>query len=296
MKKMNMRLPITLCLLVLCATCLVAQGKIGFKTGLNFAQLKGDADTDNAGKEIDGWEPSTGFHIGVTYTYKFVDAFRVRGEFLFSRRSSEYKHVGQMHRTFFNSNTQFIQTRGTGQYLVKTSNAYFEIPVSAVFKYKKFEVSAGIYGGILAISSGQGALSYKGTTALGTTTDSLNIILDHNYFQDEVGGFTPGTAVLPNTLDGKAYNIAKTQGAYYNNSNTETEKLFNRLDAGVIAGAAYYFNSTLYLGGRLQYGLMDITNNAGHYSLSKLTTDGKSLLRNTKDTNFNLQFSVGFSF
>jgi Outer membrane protein beta-barrel domain len=288
-------------ILLLCLFCAItaqtatAQGHIGFKTGLNFAQIKGPADVNAAGAEIETYDRSTGFHIGMTYTYEFVDAFRVRAEFLYSRKGGKYKHIGQMHRTFYSA-TNSIVTVGEGSYLVNVNNSYFELPVSAVFRYKKIEASAGLYGGLLGLSAGEGALSYKGATIAGTATDQYDFILDHNYFQDEVGGVTPGTAVINATLDGKPYQIAKTQGAYYNNATGDTEKLFKRLDYGLIAGAAWYFNGTLSLGARLQYGLADLTNNQGHYSLSRLDANNKPILRNTNDRNFTIQTSVAFSF
>jgi hypothetical protein len=282
--------------MMLCATGLQAQGNIGFKVGLNFAHIDGPSDLDKMGKSLESWSNTTGFHIGMTYTYKITDAFRVRAEALYSKKGGEYKHDGQMHRTFYGNTGQKILTQGNGLYLVKVSNSYFEVPLQAVFRYKKIEVSGGGYGGILAVSQGEGALTYNGTTANGTTTGPLEILLDHDYFADKIGGFTPGTATLQTTLDGKSYGIAKTQGAYYDTEVGGTEKLFNRLDAGLIGGAAYYFNSSLYLGLRYQYGLMDLTDDEGHLSIANLTSDLKPLPRNTFDRNITLQGTVGFSF
>jgi Outer membrane protein beta-barrel domain len=272
-----------------------AQGNIGFKVGLNFASIDGPSDVDASGKSLESWSNTTGFHIGVTYTYKITDAFKVRAEGLYSKKGGEYKHEGQMHRTFY-TNGQKILTKGSGLYLVKISNSYFEVPLQAVFRFKKFEVSGGAYGGILGVSKGEGALTYSGATANGTTTGQLDFLLDHDYFADIIGGFTPGSATLTTVLDGKSYGIAKTQGAYYDTEVGGVDKYFNRLDAGLIGGAAYYFNSSLYLGLRYQYGLLDLTNDAGHLSIANLTTDSKPLPRNTFDRNITLQGTVGFSF
>ncbi len=282
------------CLTLLVSIQLSGQGHIGFKTGLNFSNILSDTKEPAAGIIQDQWGRAMNFHIGMTYTYEFLDAFRVRGELLYSRKGGKYRYQGPMHRTF-SGNNQSILTKGNGTYLVDVANTYLELPVSAVFKYKKIELSAGGYFGLLLFSRGEGGLGYRGTTALGTSTDSLNFILDHNYFADEPGSFTPGSEIIQVTLDGKNFSAAKTQGAYYNSA-TQKEKLFNRLDAGLIAGAAWYFNSTLYLGVRVQYGLMDLTNNAGHFSLSSLNNDNTALLRNSREQNFTIQAGVGFSF
>jgi hypothetical protein len=279
----------------LTTTLIFAQGSVGFKTGLNYATLFGPSDIDDSGKEIETWDRNTGFHIGITYTYKINDGFRLRSEVLFSRKGGKYKHIGQMHRTFYNG-TQSILTKGQGEYLVNISNSYFELPLMAGYRYRKFEVYAGGYAALLAFSTGEGALSYNGNTALGINTGDIDLLLDHDYFQDDIGYFTPGSEFIALTLDAKAYQVAKTQGAYYASSVTDTEKLFNRFDAGLIGGATWFFSSAVYLSARVQYGLVDQTNNKGHLSLSRLDADSKPVVRNTKDTNFAIQASVGFSF
>ena len=47
-------------------------------------------------------------------------------------------------------------------------------------------------------------------------------------------------------------------GAYYNYNSDE--KLFRRLDFGLVGGLAYYLNNGLYVGARYQFGLTDVTN------------------------------------
>lgn len=123
-------------LLVFAATQMQAQGSIGFKTGLNFAKIDGPADINDQGASVETWDRNTGFHIGVTYTYPISDAFKLRGELLYSRKGGKYKHIGQYYSTFTNAQGSILTT-GQGEYLVNISNTYLDLPISAVYKWRK---------------------------------------------------------------------------------------------------------------------------------------------------------------
>ncbi|MBN8676853.1 MAG: PorT family protein [Chitinophagales bacterium] len=283
----------------------VAQIKYGFKTGLNFSRFQGTSELDNQGNSLEKWDNSTGFHIGMTFAYKFTDRFGVRGEFLYSKRGAKYSYEGQAYR-FFKHNAGQVYTTGNARYLINVNNSYLDIPVMAFGKFKHFEIYGGGYVGILVASTGEGSLRYSGKTALGnnayvnpnTSETELNFNLNHNYRRDDPG---EGTANSDNEtainvkVDGFIAETPKTMGAYYDYPE-DKGALYNTLDFGVVGGLSYYISSALYISGRVQYGLSDITNNKADLAKAR-TGDGQSLIyRDDKDQNFMIQASVGFSF
>ena len=72
--------------------------------------------------------------------------------------------------------------------------------------------------------------------------------------------------------------------------------MYKIIDTGVLAGLSIYFNKGLYVTGRLNYGLSDITKSKADVSLVKLDADNKFISLDNKDRNFNIQASIGFSF
>jgi hypothetical protein len=54
-------------------------------------------------------------------------------------------------------------------------------------------------------------------------------------------------------------------------------------------------NQSLFIGGRLQYGLADLTRTNADVSISQKNTDGTAVLRADKDHNYTFQVYVGFS-
>jgi hypothetical protein len=292
-------------LTILSGSHLGAQIKYGFKTGLNFAKFQGPSETDNQGLGLETWDNSTGFHIGMTFSYKFSDRFGVRGEALYSKRGSKYTYDGQAYR-FFKHTTGQVYTSGNARYLINVNNSYIDIPLMAFGKFGHFEVYAGGYLGFLAASSGEGSLRYSGKTALGnnayinpnTSETELNFNLNHNYRRDDPGaGSSQGgdESSVNVKVDGFIAETPKTMGAYYD-FNEDKGALYNTLDYGVVGGISYYISSALYLSARIQYGLADITNNNVDLSKAKTGENNSLIYRDDKDQNFMIQASVGFSF
>ena len=294
-----------LLLLVGAAFPLSAQLKYGFKTGLNFATISGPSELNDAGAELESWKNTTGFHIGMTFAYKFTDNFGLRGEFLYSKRGGKYTFEGQSYRNFKHS-TGSVLTLGTSRYLINVNNSYLDIPVLAYARLGHFEISGGGYVGLLVQSSGEGSLRYSGKTLLGNnayvnpdkTETEFTMNLNYNYRRDDPGeGSASSNDETPLNIKVDAFiaETPKTLGAYYDYPENKG-KLYTSIDYGLMGGISYYLSSALYLSARVQYGLADITKNSADLAKARVGTSNELIYREDNDRNFLIQASVGFSF
>jgi hypothetical protein len=280
-------------LMIFCAVTAQAQLKFGFKTGLNFARMSGPSEMNDAGAELEKWENVTGFHIGATFAHHFSDNFGLRGELLYSKKGARYTFDGQSYRIFNYSGGSTL-TNGNSIYRININNSYLDIPVVGFARFGDFELSAGVYAGLLLQSVGEGSLQYQGNTVpLGNPTGEIKFLLDHNYRRDD-----PGTGDAAQTVtaqvDARTLELPRTLGAYYDLPE-DKGALFQTLDYGLVGGVSYYLSRSMYANARLQYGLADLTNNDA--DLSKARTDnGQLIFREDKDHNFAIQISIGFSF
>jgi hypothetical protein len=282
-----------------------AQLKYGFKTGLNFARIIGPSETNDAGADLETWKNTVGFHIGMTLAYKFTDNFGLRGELLYSKRGAKYTFEGQSYRIFKHSMGSVL-TRGTSRYLINLNNSYIDLPVMAYGRFGKFEISGGAYAGLLVQSVGEGSLRYSGKTSLGNNAyinpnqadTELNFNLNHNYRRDAAGAGSSKSndeMLLSIKVDGFISETPETLGAYYDFPERKA-RLYNALDYGLVGGISFYISQALYITGRVQYGLSDLTNNDADLSKSKVENNKDLIYRDDKDQNFTIQASVGFSF
>lgn len=273
-----------------------AQLHYGFKTGLNFARMRGPSETDATGNALEAWKNITGFHIGMNLSYELTDNFALRGEFLYSKRGTKYTFEGPSYRTF-RYDGGAVRSTGKAKYAMNINNSYLDIPVLAVARWKHWEVSAGAYAGVLIQSNGEGAYAYtEGKTAPPNNSpiDKVNFNLSYNYRKDDPGGYD-GELTKSIRLDNSNLLFPETIGAYYDYTE-DKGALFQALDYGLVGGLSYYISRSLYFGGRLQYGLADITNNKADVMRSSTNPDGSLLFRNDKDQNWVIQASVGFKF
>jgi len=270
-----------------------AQTRFGFKTGLNFARLSGPSELNDAGAALEKWENVTGFHIGATVSHNFSDNFGLRGEMLYSKKGARYTFEGQSYRIFNYSGGSTL-TQGDATYRININNSYLDIPLTGFVRLGNFELSAGVYAGLLLQSVGEGALQYQGNTVpLGNPTGELKFLLDHNYRRDDPAGGNAGQTVTAQ-VDARTLELPRTLGAYYDLPE-DKGALYKTLDYGLIGGLSYYLSQSMYANARLQYGLADLTNNAA--DLSKARTDnGQLIFRDDQDRNFAIQVSIGFSF
>jgi len=283
-----------------------AQIKYGFKTGLNFASMRGPSEMNNAGEDLETWKNTTGFHIGMTFGYKFTDNFGARAEFLFSKRGAKYAFEGESYRVFRHT-TGEVLSLGNSRYLINVNNSYLDLPVLLYARAGAFEFSGGAYVGVLVASTGEGSLRYSGKTAglgndvfdLATNNKELVFNLNHNYRRDKPGTGSSSSGddkVINVKADAFVSETPRTMGAYYDLPENRG-RLYNSLDYGLIGGVTYYLSRALYFGARVQYGLADITNNNADLTKARLESPSGALVyRADEDRNFVIQASVGFSF
>ena len=281
--------------LLLFASPVFSQLRYGFKTGLNFASIDGPSEVDAAGASLETWKNTTGFHIGAAFSYKLTDHFGLRGELLYSKKGAKYTYDGPGYRFFTPTNSPAIRTNGTSRYLLNVTNSYLDIPLVGYAKYGDFEIQLGAYAAILIQTAAEGSLRYDGKSLLnGSSIGTLEFNLDHNYRKDDPSGGDNAQTVKI-TVDGKAVEMPKTLGAYYDFPE-DRGSLYNTLDFGLVGGVSYYLSRTLYINARLQYGLADLTRTDADLAKNK-TGDNNALIFNAdKDRNFTIQASVGFSF
>jgi len=159
---------------------------------------------------------------------------------------------------------------------------------------KWLEVSAGASVGVLIGGNGIGEVRFTNArTELGNSVDDFAYNLSYNYGKDS---FDDEVIILQSvSVDGSTANLPGTAGAYFD-YDEDFGNYFNRFDMGLVAGISVFLNKGLYVGGRLNYGLSDVTNNAYDRSLVSLNADGTFMERADVDKNMTIQASVGFSF
>ena len=273
-----------------------AQLRYGFKTGLNFATIKGDSELGANGNALESWKNATGFQIGITLGYPVTDNFGVRGELMYSKKGTKYTFDGPSYKFFRNATTTKFTT-GNARYLVNINNSYLDIPIMAYGRWGDFEISGGVYGALLLQSVGEGALTYSNAISVvppNNPVSELKINLSYNYRKDDPGEGLAGETVSVQ-VDAAKFDVAKTQGAYYEYTE-DHGSLYNSFDYGLVGGVSYYIGRALYLSARVQYGLSDLTRNEADLAKASVNDDLTLKYRDDKDRNFVIQASVGFSF
>jgi len=179
---------------------------------------------------------------------------------------------------------------------LNTSNSYFDMPVSVYVKpVKWFELSAGMNVAVLLSSTASGELIFRENSQ--SDDDAFRgITLDYRYYSDEPGETADGNIGSEvRMINGVSLEIPKTITAYFDYPEGAETGLYKRFDVGVHAGMKFFINSSLFVGGRVNLGLRDITKKEVDRSLQD--TDGNTLIfRDDKDTNLSIQASIGFSF
>jgi Outer membrane protein beta-barrel domain len=286
----------TLLLLCMLPAFSTAQGlSYGFKVGLNFSNMPGELEQDADGENIERLKTNTGFHVGASVRYNFTDRYGIKGDFLYSQKGAQQYYDGQAAQLFYVvGSTDQVGITGTQERFLRITNSYIEIPISGYAKFGKVEFFGGPYIGFLVTSKAVGDYQFT-TGAVALDTD-----LNFNYFKDEI----PDPANLELTeLDytifsyfGQTLFYPNEVTAYYD-FQSKDGKSFKSIDLGLNAGMAFYLNKGLYVSANLNYGLVDVTNDAYDHSYSTLneTNDGY-VARNDADKNFSVQASVGFSF
>ena len=272
---------------------------IGIKGGVNFATIKGPSEEGTDEK----YSFTNGFHFGIEGLYSINDYFSFGTGIIYTQIGANYNYEGPGYYVFPEENYYLLKSDHV-TYVMNISNSYIDIPLNVYFKpIKKFELQFGGYVGFLINPTATGKMSFG---------SKFNQQLKYNYYTDKkpsLYGYRGGFLRVKTYDEDGEERIRQTKkiaNAYYQYkpAEYEDETFYNVLDYGINISANYYFNSSLYVGVNLQYGLADITNNKLDRSLKSLEDDGDLYFNNSDhfiyrddfDTNYNLQASIGFRF
>jgi hypothetical protein len=267
----------------------------GFRAGLTFSTFQGGpSEMGDDGTDLENFSLSSGFHVGATFNVRLTDIFGLRAELLYAQLGTNYDYEGPSYWILEPLIGPTIYSAGTRRMSLDVTNSYLNVPVMAFARFGSVEFSGGINAGILVGSRGFGEITYEGRTSLGTTIAPFTINLEHRYFSDTYREKI-AREFEARVIEGRPVEIPLTIGAYYE-ALDNGQKTYKGIDVGVIGGLSYYLNKSLFLGGRIQYGLLDVTNNQQDIEKKNLDPNRNYILRDDKDRNLALYFSLGFSF
>lgn len=256
----------------------------GFKAGLNFSTLTGEDEAS----EVTSY--TTGFHIGLLLDLAFTDNFGLRSELLYTQKGKDMTYNGESYFVFEPAGLR-IATVGTRDMGLNVSTSYAQLPIMGYAKFGKFELMAGAYASIRLGAIGNGSMKYS-STSLGA--DAFDFNLFHIYGKDKAATF--GGTVSPVFINGNRVEIPTELGAYYEFADGPAEKLYKVADLGLVAGASFYLGKALFFNARLEYGLMDVTNDAADVSLARLNNNNQLQTRADNDRNLAIHTALGFRF
>lgn len=291
-RNMNKRIVIIFGLLLISITSFYAQRyNLGVRAGLSYSKIQGPSEEGM----LEGSNFNDGIHFGITFSYKINEYFGFKTELGYTAVGSKDSIVGDSY-FIFGIGSQNIVKEGYAKRYLDVSNSYINIPLNVyVYPFKKLELFGGPYVGFLINPTAGGRLAFDdGSDEL---KYSFIQTLDHNYYQDNARdlnsnkGFSQVITVL---VDGSEIIMPRVVGAYYQFVE-KNGNLYKWFDFGLTAGAHYYVNKSFYAGVRVDYGLFDVTRTNMDVSYRQL--DGEQyILRDDRDTNLSLQFSLGFKF
>ena len=265
--------------------------KVGFEIGWSTSKMIGDY-SDSEETDFTG-----GFHLHLYTRYYFTDNFGLQGGIQYAQRGSKYKYDGESYYKF--GQDRAIKAVAVGNRIEdnRILNGYFDLPILAFYKInRRFEVGAGVYGGVQIVSQGSGDIRFEGRGAVtNNKVDLFTSEIDYNYNKDLFSRRITEGFNLRN-VDGKIVEAPIVSGAYWDFDEEPDGDYFNKVEAGLVGHLAYWFNSSLSLRGKVAYGLSDVTNNDVDYSRASLNEDGTLMLSKDKDQHLSIQVSIGFSF
>jgi len=271
-----------------------AQHRVGVRAGLNFSKFTGPLEVGES------YNTSGGFHFGINYTYELNDKFGIRGELLYTQRGTGQTYKDSSSYYFVNPivGTTFL-TEGYVDMTLEISTATISLPVTANYRLsRKFEIFGGASLDFVVGPSGSGRVQF-----IDPLDANLNFTqsFDHNYNSDVPGQFNTfiPTNLLVN-LNGDIVTLPRIIGAYYNfpalGVDEEMTSRIRGFDAYLIAGTNYYINSGFYIGARIEFGLIDTTNDSVDKSLKSLDDTNNFIFRDDTDKSIGVAFSFGFKF
>ncbi len=272
---------------------LQAQGhKFGVRAGTDFSKFIGPTE------EGESFSFSNGFHFGINYSFFFTDYFGLGAELLYQQKGTQRNFNGDsfypIHKP---GETSWHFEDGQRDMALNISNAYISIPMTVHLKpFKKLEWIGGLNANFLILPVGSGSLTF--TSDINPTGLFFDQTLVHQYYEDDNGDEFSSTAPFnPAVFCGDdVVRIPGSVGAYYHIPTADDkERLFNWFDLTAVTGFNVYYNKSLYFGGRVEYGLLDLTNEKVDYSLAE-HNGNNFVFRDDRDVHFGFQVSLGFRF
>ncbi len=262
--------------------------KFGVRAGIDFSKFLGELEVGES------YDYSNGFHFGINYTYYVTDYFGFGGEVIYQQKGTKRNFNGSgfypIHKP---AESEYTFVDGEMDMSIDISNAYISVPLTVSLKpFSKLEWFAGVSPNFLILPIGSGSQTFVHDEE----TLFFDQTLTYQYYEDtneEVLFSTFNPAVF---CGEDVVNIQGTIGAYYHfDSAAEEEKMFKWFDLTALTGLNYYYNKSLYLGARVEYGLLDLTNQKVDYSMAE--RNGNSFIfRDDRDVQFSIQASIGFKF
>jgi len=273
-----------------------AQGyNIGIRAGLGQNKFSGPLETGES------YGLTGGFHFGIAFQWNFSDLVGVRSEILYNQMGSAYNLDTDQGYYIFEPEDGLgnILIRDESSIVLDHSNAYLQLPQTVHIRLgEKFELFGGGYISFLISPVATGNILFGGQEA--EKEHSFRQGLNFEYFNDDgeqqFSFFnTTGNPILIRA-NGRDVTLRGIENSFdYNSFDIEPSK-FLSIDYGLIIGGAYYLNRGLYLMGRAEWGMRDITRNTADYSFSEVNDNRTPVFKNDVDKNFGVYLSIGFKF
>jgi hypothetical protein len=268
----------------------------GFKAGLNFNSFVADSEMDDTGKELEEFTRNTGFHVGAIFSWKATELMGMRGELLFSQKGGRRKFEGPSYYFFTTATGNRIVSAGNRKMTLNVTNSYLDIPVSGYWRpFSWLELHAGAHIGFLVGSTAFGELTYSGKTQNGASVAEFEHELDYNYYSDGVGEADFDSEPPTVQINGEKIPLPQSAGAYYEFTE-DPGSFYKAINVGALGGLSLFFNKSLFLSFRANYGMSDLTKPKADVSLVKLDASNQLIPRDDKDKHLSLQASIGFAF
>lgn len=264
--------------------------KYGVKAGLSFSDIKGDREKDAQGVDLEKTNLVTRFHAGLVFSMDLIkDKLSVAPEFMFVQRGAKYEYNGPGAFAFNTNNSDKRTIQGIEKEVRAVSNSYISIPVLFHYKPIKYvKIGAGLNFDFLVSSTATGETTLSWKDSRGEAQKAV-LIMDLNYYTDKVG--EASAEMIAMEIDGgNKISHPQVLGAYYSHTKDEGN-LYKVFDMGLNADLTVALSRGIGLGFRLNYGLLDITNDKMDLSQNDLSTT-----RADKDSNITYQVSLGFNF
>lgn len=266
----------------------------GFRAGLNFASFSGDLETSADGTTtFEEYKESTGFHVGATFALAFTDLVGIKADLMYSQKGGERRFNGP---SYFYLYSGVDDTEGEVNFAIQDAqinivNSYIDIPLVGYYRIGILELEAGASMGFLVNSQASGGKTYTGSRL---TNNPIVFNVEGSFSNDDAAG----AGIINNsttTLPGALIPLPGVISAYYNHDNNG--KLYRGVDFALVGGINVFLNNGLFVGGRYQYGLTDLTRPENDLRLANETqVGGREYNTDDKDYSRVFQASIGFRF